>query len=246
MRKVQSWFRRKVRNAFVKTQDVAYTLSEDAEASMQTDVVLPLAATVHAGRGVLPDGQSSRVGGYSLGEVAGISGALCFTCNRRFLDVHTRMLHECYEHGADYCKPELGHFPDSKNEAFSLLEAADEKAKERRSGAKVANESQTSCQPQVEATVLQEEREPEISQVQLHRMIDLAVEQFSSSAELPGCRFEVAATWLKEAFPCSTEDRADEPFFSRAQVRKVLALLAEKCGEILAEARFEASAEGTK
>ena len=77
-------------------------------------------------------------------------------------------------------------------------------------------------------------------------MIDAAVEQFSSGFELPCCRFEAAATWLKEAFPCSAGDEADEAFVSKAQVHKVLALLAERCGEVLAKARFETIAEETR
>ena len=41
--------------------------------------------------------------------------------------------------------------------------------------------------PHVEATVLQDESMPEMSQVQLHKLIDMAVEQFSATTDLPWC-----------------------------------------------------------
>ena len=81
--------------------------------------------------------------------------------------------------------------------------------------------------------------EPEFSQVQLHYIIDTAVQQFWASAESQASRVGILQTVLdevaismKEAFTCE-EGAGNQMIFSKTQVKYVLAIVSEECGKAL-------------
>ena len=81
--------------------------------------------------------------------------------------------------------------------------------------------------------------EPEFSQVQLHYIIDTAVQQVWAGAESQASRFGILQTVLdkvaismKKAFPCE-EDAGNKPIFTKTQVKNVLAIVSEECGKAL-------------
>ena len=87
------------------------------------------------------------------------------------------------------------------------------------------------------------EQTPEFSQKQLHKMIDMAVEQLCLECKVASGSFDEVAVSVKSAFPCGAEVDSESPFFSREQVRHLLKWVAEKCGECLAERRHAALRE---
>lgn len=80
-----------------------------------------------------------------------------------------------------------------------------------------------------------EEEVTEFSHEQFHHVVDMAVKYRSEKAGLPDGLFSDVATRVKQAFPCASGFEGGQPIFSRAQVRQLLEVIAQKCSESLAE-----------
>ena len=78
-----------------------------------------------------------------------------------------------------------------------------------------------------------DEEVPEFSHEQLHEFIDMSTQRFSEQAGMQGDSFGDVASAMRIAFPCPAGCYYGAPAFSRSQVRRLLDITAEKCGQRL-------------
>lgn len=75
--------------------------------------------------------------------------------------------------------------------------------------------------------------------------IDVGVDRFATdaAAKVPALMFSNPSFIMNDAFPCDSRESTEEPIFSQSQVRRLMEIVASKCGEALANGLARANNE---